>query len=161
MILEKFCLFQFLNVLKCPQDRVLDHIRHILLVPEISVCDSLKRHLILFYQFDKSFRITVLRSFHQYFHLFPPLEGPAGGSVISLHLLDKIRGNFDAEKLFYFILKAESLDSPLPIHHFTKHNRRPRTHCRSQNPRSYDRRRIHTPVLAPVCNDIHRNQLKR
>ena len=50
---------------------------------------------------------------------------------------------------------------PLPIHELTIHHRCQRTHCRRCNRRPNDRRWIYTTVLAPIGNDIDRNQLQR
>ncbi len=46
------------------------------------------------------------------------------------------------------------------IHHFTKHNRYPCAHRRCHNSWPYDRRWIHTPILASVGNNIYWNQLQ-
>ena len=42
------------------------------------------------------------------------------------------------------------LYSPLSIHQLAIYNCHNRTHRRSRNPRSHDRRRIHIPVLDPI-----------
>ena len=49
----------------------------------------------------------------------------------------------------------------LSIFYFTIHNRRQRTHKRGHDRRSDNPGRIHTPILLPVSNHIHRNQLQR
>lgn len=50
---------------------------------------------------------------------------------------------------------------PLSIHHLTIDHRHHRAHCCSRNPCPHNSGRIHAPILAPVCDHIHRDQLKR
>lgn len=47
------------------------------------------------------------------------------------------------------------------IHDFAEYNRHPRADCCSRNGRSYNGCGINAAVLAPVGNDIHRDQLDR
>ena len=53
------------------------------------------------------------------------------------------------------VAKEPSLSSK-----FTIHNRHSGTHRRRQDPRPYNRRRVHAPILAPVGDHIYRDQLK-
>ena len=57
--------------------------------------------------------------------------------------------------------KRRGLSAPLPFHYLTIHHRRHRTHRRSHDCRPYDRRRVHAPILRPISDHIHRDQLQR
>ena len=53
------------------------------------------------------------------------------------------------------------LHSRFLTHNFTVNHRHHRTKKRRHNRRRYDRRRICTPILTAVSNNIHWNQLQR
>ena len=67
-----------------------------------------------------------------------------------------------SQKSYYFYYRAQrELFFSILIHNFAKDHSNNCTHRRSRNPRPHNPGRVHAPILAPVRDHIHRNQLQR